>query len=186
MVTDRREDVMAARAAALARPVADEETHDSVEVVTLEVSGAANFAIEARHVREVMRNDHLRRLPGGAGALLGVVPSRGEVVPVADLGALLGLCPPSRSRAMVVVLDHETAPLGLLVDGVEEVAVWRRSAVRSVTQAAALPRDDAVGVGPAHTAVLDGEALLNDDRLFAPSPRAVHATASMTEQEPNT
>ena len=71
METDRREDVMAARAAALARPVAAEDTHDTVEVVTLEVGGAATFAIEARHVREVMRNDHLRRLPGGAGALGG-------------------------------------------------------------------------------------------------------------------
>jgi chemotaxis signal transduction protein len=186
MGTDRREDVMAARAAALARPVAAEDTHDTVDVVTLEVGGAATFAIEARHVREVMRNDHLRRLPGGAGALLGVVPSRGEVVPVADLGALLGLCPPSLSRPTVVVLDHETAPLGLLVDGVEQVAVWRRSAVRSVTQAAALPRQDAVGVGPAHTAVLDGEALLDDVRLFASSPRTVRATASTTEQERHT
>jgi hypothetical protein len=69
---------------------------------------------------------------------------------------------------------------------VEQVAVWRRSAVRSVTQAASLPREDPVGVGPAHTAVLDGEALLDDVRLFASSPRTVHAAASTTEQERNT
>ena len=186
METSRRDEVMAARAAALARPVAPDDRHDTVEVVTVEVGGGASFAIEARHVREVMRNDNLRRLPGGAGALLGVVPTRGEVVPVADLGALLGLCQPSLDRPMVVVLDHDSAPLGLLVDGVTQVAMWRRSAVRSVTHAVALPREDTVGVGPAHTAVLDGEALLGDARLFASSPRTVPATASMTEQERNT
>ena len=186
MTAGRLDDVMAARAAALARPVEADDVHDTVEVVTVEVSGGASFAIEARHVREVMRNDHVRRLPGGAGALLGVVPTRGEVVPVADLGALLGQCPPSLTRPMVVVLDHESAPLGLLVDGVAQVAVWRRADLRAVANATALPREDAVGVGPAHTVVLDGAALLEDARAFAPSPAARAVTASITEQERHT
>jgi chemotaxis signal transduction protein len=185
MDTARTDEVMAARAAALARPVTADDTQDTVEVVTVEVQGGASFAIEARHVREVMRNDNLRRLPGGSGALLGLVPTRGEVVPVADLGALLGLCPPSPARPMVVVLDHESAPLGLLVDGVTQVAMWRRSAVRSVTHAVALTRDFTVGVGPADTTLLDGEALLEDTRLFAFSPRTLPARAT-NEEEPIT
>jgi len=186
MDTARGDELMAARAAALAEPAASDDTHDTVEVVTVEVGGAASFAIEAHHVREVMRNDSLRRLPAGAGALLGVVPTRGEVVPVADLGALLGVCSPSPTRPIVVVLDHESAPLGLLVDAVTEVAMWRRSAVRSVTRATALHSDSTVGVGPANTTLLDGAALIEDPRLFAPSPRALPASSSPTEQEPIT
>jgi len=181
MTADRRDDVMAARAAALARPVEVVDEHDSVEVVTVEVSGGASFAIEASYVREVMRNDHLRRLPGGTGALLGVVPSRGEAVPVADLGALLGLCPPSQNRPMVVVLEHESAPLGLLVERVTQVAEWRRADLRATV----LPRMAAVGVGPTHTTVLDGAALLEGADAFA-SSLARAATESITEQERGT
>ena len=133
----------------------------------------------------MLRNEKLRRLPGNTSALLGVVPTRGEVVPAADLGALLGLSAPSLTRPLVVVLDDERAPVGLLVDTVTEVSSWRRADLRTLTHAGPAVGEDGPGVGPGHTVVLDVDTLLADLRLSTLVPTVRVVSQSKTEEEPD-
>ena len=72
-------------------------------------------------VREVVPNPELTRLPLAPSSLLGVFNLRGEVVPLVDTGALLGL-EPLRGGPYVTVALHERALVGLVSDGAPETA----------------------------------------------------------------
>lgn len=66
------------------------------------------------------------RLPRAPRHVLGVVDCRGRLVPVIDLGARLGLCPPRDVLALadghVVVLHDRVGAVGYAVDEVRELS----------------------------------------------------------------
>ncbi len=77
-------------------------------------------------VREVSSRPRLTRVPGARTWLLGVANLRGNLLPVTDLGALLGQSPaPDGREQRVLVLNADGMPAGFLVD---EVAGYRRFA----------------------------------------------------------
>lgn len=171
------------RAKLLARPHIHDQTElPTVGILAIEVADGHRYAVEIAHVRKIVRNQHLRRLPGGSGALLGVVPAHGDVVPVADLGALLGLCVPTLTRPLIVVLDGGGPPLGLLVDNATEVVAWRTMDLRTARQPYTEGSGGSVRLGPHDTVILDSATLLNDPRLFVISPTTEPANGQ-TEQE---
>ena len=181
--------ILAQRAAMLARPQ-DVETHETSTVTVLVVvvdsdqgAGSARFALEVDHVRGIQRNDNPCRLPGGTGALLGVVAVHGQITPVADLADLLGLSAPDLHRPLIVVLDGHGPPLGLLVDGVAEVAQWRAAELRSVRRPSSGAAGGDARLGPHDVVLLDGGALLNDARLFVLSPLTDPVGGPYSEQE---
>lgn len=74
-------------------------------------------------VREVIVPPRLARVPGAKPWLLGVGNVRGNLLPVTDLGALVGWPAAPETRAQrVLVYNSERLPAGLLVD---EVAGYR-------------------------------------------------------------
>lgn len=156
------------RAAELARPSEPEDDIALVDVVVVQVAGGARYAFESRHVRRVVRNAGLCRLPGAAGQLLGLVLVDGDAVPVMDLAAVLGLTPPDRARPLVLLLDGGLPPLGLLVDEVESS---RRLAWAELTQVIDEPDETGSverGITADGVVLLDAELLLTDDHPTAP------------------
>ena len=85
------------------------------------------YAVEAGRVVEVVPRVALRTLPHAPDALAGMFRYRGRVVPVIDLGVLLGAgpCPPRLSTRIIVVDDlmpaRGTARLGLIAEHVNDV-----------------------------------------------------------------
>jgi chemotaxis-related protein WspB len=85
------------------------------------------YAVEAGRVVEVVPRVALRTLPHAPEALAGMFRYRGRVVPVIDLGVLLGAgpCPPRLSTRIIVVDDlmpaRGTARLGLIAEHVNDV-----------------------------------------------------------------
>ena len=77
------------------------------------------YAIELREVREVVPSPVVTPLPGAPPGLLGVFNLRGEVLPLFDIGVLLGLapCPVDVRVAVAATLD---GPAGLTVAGQPE------------------------------------------------------------------
>jgi chemotaxis signal transduction protein len=156
-------DILRHRAAVLAeRPDADDEHGQRIEVTVLEVAGA-RCAVRTRHVRRVVRNDRVARLPASASLLVGAVTDGGEVVPVADLAAVLEIGRADLRRPFTIVLGAENARLGLLVDAVIEVTTWHAADVRVVRQAS--PHGGDLNLGPDDAVVLDGDDLLEDPRF---------------------
>lgn len=156
------------RAAELAMPAEPEDDSALLDVIVVQVAGGARYAFETGHVRRVVRNAGLCRLPGAAGQLLGLVLVNGDAVPVMDLAAVLGLTQPDRARPFVLLLDGGLPPLGLLVDEVESS---RRLARAELTEVI----DDTDGAGSVERGItsdgvvlLDAELLLTDDHPPAP------------------
>jgi chemotaxis signal transduction protein len=74
------------------------------------------YAIELTRVREVVPAPAPTRLPGAPPPLLGVFNLRGDVVPLFDTAALLGL-PAGAAGDRVAVADTARGPAGLIMHG---------------------------------------------------------------------
>lgn len=79
------------------------------------------YGLELETVREVVRDPELTRLPLAPVALLGVFNLRGEVVPLVDTGALLGLEPLGRGPYVSVAVCGRSL-VGLLSEAAPETA----------------------------------------------------------------
>jgi purine-binding chemotaxis protein CheW len=83
--------------------------------------GGERYALPIYDVVEVARIGGLTPVPGAPHALLGVQNLRGQVVPVVDLGAVVGM-PRSEERGAIVFVDDAGEPAGLAVDVLLDVA----------------------------------------------------------------
>jgi purine-binding chemotaxis protein CheW len=82
--------------------------------------GDREYGIPVGQVREVVRANHLSRVPGASPMVRGVINVRGTVVTVLELSVLL------RARRAVtvpsiVLLEHGTRVIGIAVDAVRDV-----------------------------------------------------------------
>ena len=86
--------------------------------------GAARYALELRWVREVVSLGFVTTVPTAPAALGGVCNLHGTILPVLDLGALLGgpLGPTARQGDGALVLEMDGVVCALRVDQVEHVA----------------------------------------------------------------
>lgn len=160
--------VLQERARVLARPLTDElAATNRLELVIFTLTGE-RYALESRCVLQVVKLQDLVRMPGAPDHLLGLTNLRGEILPVFDLRALLGL---SRARlddlSRLLVLGDGEPELGILADAVLELE--RRRPDELLAAAEPIARADMPylrGVTADALVVLDGAALLHDPRLF--------------------
>jgi purine-binding chemotaxis protein CheW len=84
--------------------------------------GADTYAVAADTVREVVSGPRTTNVPTVAPELVGALNLRGEVVPVFDLAALLGIGT-IVDAPFAVVVSTSAGPAGLLVSGLPSVVV---------------------------------------------------------------
>ncbi len=104
-------------------PAPSQDSHDGSRVLLgcFEVGGRP-VAIDVAQLREVVRFQPATPLPGAPALIEGVIDLRGALVPVVDLGRLLGgerLRPGPRSR--IAVAEVEGLAIGLAVDAALEI-----------------------------------------------------------------
>ncbi|MEM6455738.1 MAG: chemotaxis protein CheW, partial [Acidobacteriota bacterium] len=81
------------------------------------------YALPVHPVHEVLRVSQITRVPHAPHPIRGVTQVRGRVIPVIDLRVRLGLPPVDISRvSRILVIGSRGRRLGLLVDGVHQVA----------------------------------------------------------------
>lgn len=83
-------------------------------------SGNDRFAIPVGQVREVVRAQAIRRVPGAPDLQAGIINVRGAIVTVLDLAALRG-ARRAVAPGSIVLLQHGARPVGLAVDAVVDV-----------------------------------------------------------------
>jgi len=155
--------VFAARAEALARPVADAATAGDGSWLRFRL-GRETYAIATRWVVGVARPRELVAVPGTPERLLGVVNVRGQLLPVFDLRRVFGV----QARGIddmgrLLLLGARNRPeLGVFADEVE----GRRDGVAAQADAATAPADPCLsGIAADGTLIIDGQALLADPRF---------------------
>ena len=81
-----------------------------------------HYALDVSQVREIVRFQEVTPLPMAPTLIEGVVDLRGKVIPVIDLGRMLGrerVTPSSQAR--IVILDCDGLVLGLCVESATDV-----------------------------------------------------------------
>ena len=104
------------------------------------------YAVPVASVREVIRTGRLTPVPGAPPAVLGITNLRGEILPVLDTGALLGLRA-SASAGWTVIVEAAGQRCGLGVSELFDVV--------------SLP----LGLEPSDSPALRGSALLHGELL---------------------
>ncbi len=77
------------------------------------------LGVVAEDVVEILNNQVITYLPMVPDFIRGIINMRGQMVPILDIRARLGMEP--REESLVVVLNLNDIQLGILVDGVDQM-----------------------------------------------------------------
>lgn len=92
-----------------------------MEVVSVSI-GSSLFAIDIMSVREIRGWSQSTPLPHAPAYVRGMINLRGSILPVIDLGALLGFGESElKSSSVVVVVQIDERQVGLVVDAVCDI-----------------------------------------------------------------
>lgn len=155
------------RARDLARPLAQVlAAAETLEILTFSL-GNERYAVESRHVQEVVRLTDYTPLPGAPDFLVGIMNLRGDILAVIDLRKFFGLAQQGISDLFrVVVLGNERAEFGILADMAHEVTKARVDDIHEPPgSVSGVGRDYIRGVTKECLIILNGDVLLQDERL---------------------
>ena len=85
--------------------------------------GHEQYGIDISYIDNIVRMQHITRVPKLAGYLRGVINLRGEVVPIMSLRLKMGLPmdEETKSTRIIIVKLEQYGTIGLIVDEVREV-----------------------------------------------------------------
>jgi len=83
--------------------------------------GDDQFAVPITRVQEIIRYTKPRTVSSGSPCVAGVISLRGAIVPVCDLGHVVGAQITELEHAKIVIAETATGTTGILVDAVDEV-----------------------------------------------------------------
>jgi purine-binding chemotaxis protein CheW len=176
------------RARALAR--APDETRPAAEAfdAILFVLAGGTYAVETEVVRTVLPSAEIVHVPLAPDVLVGIANVRGEALPVFDLARLFGLADAERaSHTNVVVFGEHRPEFAVLVDRLLGVRRFERTDLVEPPDAGRLGAL-ARGLTAEAIVVLDGGALLADERLFidaGDSEAGGSGSGFVSERSPN-
>ena len=113
------DEVMFARADELDPLNIVDDTLDSQKYLIF-MAGHLKLGVVAEDVVEILNNQIITYLPMVPNFIRGIINMRGQMVPILDVRARLGL-PSLEEDSLVVVLNLNDVQLGLLVDGVDQM-----------------------------------------------------------------
>ena len=143
-----------------AQPVSEEP----LQIVSFRV-GSEEFGLDILCVREIIRHQHLTRVPNSPAFVDGVINLRGQVIPVVALHKLFAVeRPPHPLLARIVVLEVQQMLLGFIVDSVPEVLRMASGSVVAPPQFGKVQRDYVCGMARFEERLL---ILLDADRILA-------------------
>jgi purine-binding chemotaxis protein CheW len=130
-----------------------------IQALLLPVEGDL-YALPMEWAREVVAAPAMTRLVTAPTLVLGLFNLRGQIVPLLDTAALLGMGTVA-TTAFAVVINHPQGPVGLAASGLPQRAV-----LDSPTGPSELPGTAGLyRLGERVTALLDPAALLTPERL---------------------
>lgn len=109
--------------------------YDSVQYIVIKI-GEEQYGIDIRYVDNIVRMQSITRVPHVQKYFAGVINLRGEVVPVMSLRLKMDLEADEytkQTRIIIVKLENN-APIGLVVDEVNEVVTLDERSIEPVTK----------------------------------------------------
>lgn len=159
--------ILRARAKVLARREPAAEPGAAIELLELRLA-RESYALETRHVSEVLPLVDLTPVPCTPAFILGVVNIRGRITAVVDIRRFFGL--PTRGMTdlhHIILVRGGDMEFGILADVVAGVRSQPRSGLQPAQPTlTAVPPEYLLGVTTERLVVLDVERVLADPRLI--------------------
>lgn len=111
--------VLHERAARLAQSVEEEQHADRRQLLVLRL-GDEWYGMDVGHVREILRNIEVTRVPCAPPYVIGVLSVRGEIVSVCDLRGLLGLGG-DVAHGPVLIVELDDIVTGIIADDIADI-----------------------------------------------------------------
>lgn len=85
--------------------------------------GHEQYGIDIRYIDNIVRMQHITRVPKLAGYLRGAINLRGEVIPIMSMRLKMGLPADEETKAtrIIIVKLEQFGTIGMIVDEVKEV-----------------------------------------------------------------
>ncbi|MBS7338974.1 MAG: purine-binding chemotaxis protein CheW [Lachnospiraceae bacterium] len=112
--------------------------------------GNEQYGIDIRYIDNIVRMQHITRVPKVAGYLKGVINLRGEVIPVMSLRIKMDLPADEITKAtrIIILKLEQHGTIGVIVDEVKEVVTLSTDEIEKVTYDAKEERNSFLsGVG---------------------------------------
>lgn len=173
---DRERRILRDRARMLAVvPEAAPEDGEVVHVLRFSL-GAELYAVQTRHLREVLPLPRVAPLPCVPSFVRGIINVRGRIVCLLDLKSILGLPETTVSPApSVIILQSPGRELGLLADEISGLAEIPLSGIQ-----ASLPTLTDVKAQYLHGVTAEGLVLLDAEKLLSDKKLVIDETVGST------
>lgn len=111
-----------------------QEENETIQYIVIRL-GEEQYGIDIRYIDNIVRMQHITRVPKMPAYLKGVINLRGEVIPVISMRLKMGLADDEitkASRIIVVKLEQE-GNVGFIVDEVREVVRLSGDEIEKIT-----------------------------------------------------
>ncbi|MCM1126699.1 MAG: chemotaxis protein CheW [Lachnospiraceae bacterium] len=97
--------------------------------------GSEQYGIDIKYIDNIVRMQHITRVPKVADYLKGVINLRGEVIPVMSLRLKMALEADEITKAtrIIILKLEQHGTIGIIVDAVKEVVTLRTDEIEKVT-----------------------------------------------------
>ena len=174
---DRVAEILERRAGRLARPPAEPEPNDALEVLVM-AFGSERYGLTTGTATEILTSVTATPVPGAPRSWQGIVNVRGTLYPVLDLRTHLSLGAseePVATPGVVLVTTGSGLTVGIALEQPPELLQIRRSSLRPGANGVGGPGGPRVATGTVTdelVTLVDLELLLADSRLVDPEALA--------------
>jgi purine-binding chemotaxis protein CheW len=129
--------------------------------------GIEEYALPITRVQEIIRYTEPRSVASQTPWIRGVINLRGNIIPVCDLAARLGLGLERPESAKIVIVETAAGTAGIIVDDVDEVLTVTSEQLEKVPTADAAYVEAIAKVGERLAILLNPDGLLAGARIAA-------------------
>lgn len=106
---------------------------EAVQYIKIEM-GTELFGIDISFVDNIVRPQHVTRVPNVASYIKGVINIRGEIIPIMSLRLKMGLeeIEETKSTRFIIIKMEKYGKIGLIVDAVKEVVALEDNQIERV------------------------------------------------------
>ena len=97
--------------------------------------GEEQFGIDIKYIENIVRMQHITRVPTVEDYIKGVINLRGEVIPVLSLRLKMGLAEDvfTKDTRIIIIKLEQFGTLGFIVDQVREVLTLENDSIEKVS-----------------------------------------------------
>lgn len=112
----------------------EKETYETNQYIVIQI-GEEQYGIDIRYIDNIVRMQHITRVPKVQNYLKGVINLRGEVIPVMSIRIKMDLDEDVITRAsrIIILKMEQQGNIGIIVDSVKEVVTLDASQIEKVS-----------------------------------------------------